>query len=101
MKKQPRSKSSVRAFDRVALELISVLCRFENSTKCSKIPFDFSIVILTRRNSIRIKALIDLLAILRKRMDRALFLYFFIHEVRLSGVRASISIVHIRKFYKL
>ena len=101
MKKQPRSKSSVRAFDRVALELISVLCRFENSTKCSKIPFDFLIVILTRRNSIRIKALIGLLAILRKSLDRALFLDIFIHEVRLSGVRASISIAHIRKFYKL
>ena len=26
-------------FDRVALELLSVLCRFENSTKCSKILF--------------------------------------------------------------
>ena len=27
-------------FDRVALELLSVLCKFGNSTKCSKIPFD-------------------------------------------------------------
>ena len=27
-------------------------------------------------------------------------LRIFIHEVRLSGVRASITIVHIRKFYK-
>ena len=44
---------------------------------------------------------IDLLAILQKSLDRALFLYNFIREVRLSGVRASIAIVHIRKFYKI
>ena len=44
---------------------------------------------------------IDLLAILRKSLDRAIFLYNFIHEVRLSGVRASISIVRIRKFYQM
>ena len=44
---------------------------------------------------------IDLLAILQKSLDRALFLYIFIHEVRLSGVRPCISIVHIRKFYKM
>ena len=44
---------------------------------------------------------IDLLAILQKSLDRAIFLYIFIHEIRLSGVRASISIVHIRKFYKM
>ena len=42
---------------------------------------------------------IYLLAILQKSLDRALFLYIFIHEVRLS--RAAISIVHIRKFYKM
>ena len=44
---------------------------------------------------------IDLLAIQQKSLDRALFLYIFIHEIRLSGVRASITIVHIRKFYKM
>ena len=27
-------------FDRVALELLSLLCIFENSTKCIKISFD-------------------------------------------------------------
>ena len=43
---------------------------------------------------------IDLLAILQKRLDRALFLYIFIHDVRSSGVRASITIVHIPKFDK-
>ena len=43
---------------------------------------------------------IDLLATLQKSLDRAIFLYNFIREVRLSGVRASITIVHIRKFYK-
>ena len=42
---------------------------------------------------------IDLLAILQKSLDRATFSYILIHEARLSGVRASISIVHIRKFY--
>ena len=45
--------------------------------------------------------LIDLLAILQKSLDRALFLYIFLSEVRSSGVRASITIVHIRKFYKM
>ena len=44
---------------------------------------------------------IDLLAIRQKSLDRALFLYIFIHEIRSSGVRASITIVHIRKFYKM
>ena len=44
---------------------------------------------------------IDLLAILQKSLDRALFLYIFLSEVRSSGVRASIAIVHIRKFYKV
>ena len=44
---------------------------------------------------------IDLLAILQKSLDRALFLYIFIHEIRSSGVGASITIVHIRKFYKM
>ena len=44
---------------------------------------------------------IDLLAILQKSLDRALFLYIFLSEVRSSGVRASITIVHIRKFYKM
>ena len=33
---------------------------------------------------------IDLLAILRKSLDRALFLDIFVHEARLNGVRASI-----------
>ena len=41
------------------------------------------------------------LAILQKSLDRALFLHIFIHEIRSSGVRASITIVHIRKFYKM
>ena len=44
---------------------------------------------------------IDLLAILQKSLDRAIFLYILIPEVRLSDVRASIAIVHIRKFYKM
>ena len=44
---------------------------------------------------------IDLLAILQKSLDRAIFLYNFIREVRSSGVRASIAIVHIRKFYRM
>ena len=47
------------------------------------------------------KVSIDLLAIQQKSLDRALFLYIFIREVRSSGVRASITIVHIRKFYKM
>ena len=46
-------------------------------------------------------AVIDLLAIQLKSLDRASFLYIFIHEIRLSGVRASITIVPIRKFYEM
>ena len=53
-------------------------------------------VLLLRR-----RLLTDLLAILQKSLARALFLYIFIHEVRSSGVRASITIVHIRKFYRM
>ena len=44
---------------------------------------------------------IDLLAILQKSLDRAIFLYILMRKVRLNGVGASITIVHIRKFYKL
>ena len=43
---------------------------------------------------------IDFLAIQQKSLDRALFVYIFIHEIQSSGVRASITIVNIRKFYK-
>ena len=42
---------------------------------------------------------IGLLAILQKSLDWAIFLYTFIREVGLSDVRASITIVHIQKFY--
>ena len=44
---------------------------------------------------------IDLLAILQNSLDRALFLYIFIQDVRSSGVRASTTIVHVRKFFKV
>ena len=44
---------------------------------------------------------IDLLAVLQKSLDRALFLYNLIREARSSGVRCSITIMHIRKFFKL
>ena len=47
------------------------------------------------------KIVMDLLAIQQKSLDRALFLYIFIHEIRLSGVRVSITIVHIRRFDKM
>ena len=46
-------------------------------------------------------SVIDLIAILQKSLDRAIFLYIFIHEIRLSGVRASISIVRIQEFYQV
>ena len=48
----------------------------------------------------RYNQLIDRLAILQKGLDRALFLYNFLLDVRSSGVRASFIIVHIRKFYE-
>ena len=44
---------------------------------------------------------IDHLAILQKSLDRATFLYIFMRKVRLNGARAWITIVHVRKFYKL
>ena len=44
---------------------------------------------------------IDLLAILQKSLDRAIFLYILMRKVPLNGVGASITIVHIRKFDKL
>ena len=44
---------------------------------------------------------IDLLAILQKSLDGALFLYNFIREVRSNGVRGSFTIMHIRKFFKM
>ena len=39
-------------------------------------------------------------SIQQKSLARALFLYILISEARPSGVRASITIVHIRKFNK-
>ena len=41
---------------------------------------------------------IDLLAILQKSLDRAIFLYIFIRKVPQSDVNAFFTIVHIRKF---
>ena len=55
------------------------------------------IVFLSPHGIVRV---IDLLAILQKSLDRALFLYNFIWDVRSSGVRASFTIVHIRKCIK-
>ena len=46
-------------------------------------------------------SVIDLLAIQQKNLDRALFIYIIIHEIRSSGVWASITIVHVQKFYKM
>ena len=37
----------------------------------------------------------------RKEPGSSVILYIFIHEIRSNGVRASIAIVHIRKFYKM
>ena len=47
------------------------------------------------------KISIDLLAILQKSLDRAIFLYISTRKVRLSGVTASITVVRIRKFYEM
>ena len=44
---------------------------------------------------------IDLLVILQEILDRALFLCKFIREIQSSGVRGSITIMHIRKSFKL
>ena len=52
-------------------------------------------------SGVRASSTIDLLAILQKSLDRALFLYNFIRDARSSGVRGSITIMHIRKFFKL
>ena len=45
--------------------------------------------------------LVDRIAIQQKSLDRALFSYICIHEIRSSGVRGSITIVYIRKFQKI
>ena len=45
--------------------------------------------------------LIDLVALLQKSLDRAIFLYNFTHGFHLSGVRALIAIVNTKKFYKM
>ena len=55
-----------------------------------------------QRNEINLEPLdchetIDLLAILKKRQDRASYFIHVISDVQSSSVRASISIVHIRK----
>ena len=44
--------------------------------------------------------LIDLVAILQKSLDRVIFFCIFARVARMSGVRASLAIVHIRKFFK-
>ena len=81
-------------------------CRFYTMNPLSKAIFNFFIA-----NHLFFKMLfhtwlvssflIDLLAILQQNLDRAIFLYKFIREVRKSGVTALIAVVHIRKFYKL
>ena len=70
-----------------------------NTTSYENGFIDQSCLLLLK--TIYLKVGIDLLAIQQKSLDRALFLYIFIHEIRSSGVRASITIVHIRKFYKM
>ena len=51
--------------------------------------------------SVKFYNTVDLLAILQKSLDRALFLHNFILEARSNGVKDSITITHIRKFFKL
>ena len=53
------------------------------------------------RRKLKIISRIDLVAIQQNSLDRALFLHIFIRVARSSGVRASITVVHIRKFYKM
>ena len=36
-----------------------------------------------------------------KEPGSSVVLYTFIHEIRSSGVRASITVVHVRKFYQM
>ena len=43
---------------------------------------------------------LDILALLQNSLGRAMFLFFFIRKVRLSGVRNSMTTVHIRKIFK-
>ena len=44
---------------------------------------------------------IDLLVILQKSLDRALFSYIFIQDARSNGARASVTMVHVRKFFEV
>ena len=81
-------------------DLISCL-KIEKETLSASISSIIKMLTDDMSGVLKQNAIIDLLAILQKSLDRAIFLYKFIREVRLSGVTASIAIVHIRKFYKL
>ena len=67
-----------------------------------RVLFLYNFIREVRSSGVRASIITDLLAILQKRLDRALFLYNFIREVRSSGVRiGSITIMHVRNFFKL
>ena len=55
------------------------------------------LMICCGQNQMKISGKIDLLAIQQKSLDRALFSYIFMHEVRSSGVRASILLCTFEK----
>ena len=59
------------------------------------------IIMEIQRSDIHCMEGIDLLAIQRKSLGRAFFLYNFVRDVRSSGVRSFITIVHIPKFFKM
>ena len=61
-------------------------------TVAMAVKIDRALQIVKRSMGFLSKSLIiDLLAILQKSLDRALFLYNFIRKVRSSGVRGSIT----------
>ena len=79
--------------------MTSFYLSFEYTDSLGSLTWDDGGLLWWNRAKIRAYVVIDLLAILEKSLDRAIFLYNFIREVRLSCVKASIAIVHIRKFY--
>ena len=75
---------------------------FPLSQRVSAQPkYDFFTYQLKKVEMHRASQTVHLLAILQKSLDSVLFLYIFLHEVRLSDVRTFITIVQIQKFYKM
>ena len=80
-----RGNSSTLRLPKVRAEAARRSFRFQGPSCYNELPIDIR----------KLTSIIDLLAILQKSLDRAIFLYILMRKVRLNGVGASITIVHI------